>query len=282
MTERRPLLLRRAAPALLVVALAIALVVPGTDALRLGATDAAPVDRWNATLDALPAEATVLVAHDPDLGTYAEIRPTVRVVLADLMARDARLVFVSLTPEGRALLVAELARLEREVANPARMLDLGFVPGAEAALVSLASGPTLPAGAEGLIARNLATQGTGAIDALLVVGGNDLGPRSWIEQFTPRVGDLPVLAITPTVLLPEVQPYLDSGQLDAALTIPRDGAAYREAVTLGPLERLREPVEPSALGVLVGLLVAIVVLAQGWGARVLTPLRGANREHERT
>lgn len=280
MTERRAIL-RRAAPALLVAALAIALVVPTTDALELGSADPAPVERWNAALDALPAEATVLVAHDPDLGTYAEIRPTVRAALADLMARDARLAFVSLTPEGRALLVAELARLEREVVNPARMLDLGFVPGAEAALVSIARGPTVPEAAQGAIARSLATEGAAAIDALLVVGGNDLGPRSWIEQFTPRVADLPVLAITPTVLLPEIQPYLASGQLDAALTTPRDGAAYREAVALGPLERLREPVEPSALGVLVGLLVAIVVLGQGWGARVGTALRGASREHER-
>jgi hypothetical protein len=281
MTERRGLL-RRAAPALLVVALAIALVVPATDVLRLGAADPVPVERWNAALDALPAEPTVLVAHDPDLGTYAEIRPTVRAALADLMARDARLAFVSLTPEGRALLVAELDRLEREVVNPARLLDLGFLPGAEAALVSIAARPPVPAGADGSIARNLDTLGTAAIDALLVVGGNDLGPRSWIEQFTPRVGDLPVLAITPTVLLPEIQPYLDSGQLDAALVTPRDGAGYRDAVTLGPLERLREPIEPSALGVVVGLLVAIAVLGQGWGARVGSALRGANREHERT
>jgi hypothetical protein len=148
--------------------------------------------------------------------------------------------------------------------------------------VSLAAGPSVPAGAEGSIARNLATEGVAAIDALLVVGGNDLGPRSWIEQFLPRVDELPVLAITPTVLLPEIQPYLDSGQLDAALTTPREGAAYREAVSLEPLERLREPVEPSALAVLVGVLAAIVVLGQGWGARVGTALRGATREHERT
>lgn len=280
MTERRTLL-RRAAPALLVIALAIAIVVPASDALVLRSVDAAPVERWNAALDALPAEATLLVAHDPDLGTYAEIRPTVRAALADLMARDARLVFISLTPEGRALLVAELARLERAVVNPTRMLDLGFVPGAEAALVSLAAGPTVPAGAEGALARVLASEGTAAIDALLVVGGNDLGPRSWIEQYTPRVGDLPVLAITPTVLLPEIRPYLDSRQLDAALTTPRDGAAYRETVALGPMERLREPDEPSALAVLVGLLAAIAVLGQGWGSRAGTALRGANREQDR-
>lgn len=281
MTDRRTLL-RRAAPGLLVVLLAAALVAPVPAALRLEAADDGPAQRWNAVLDSLPAEATVLVAHDPDLGTYAEIRPTVRAALADLLARNARLAFVSLTPEGRALLVAELARLQREVVNPARILDLGFVPGAEAALVSLAARPALPAGARGSIARALATEGTAAFDALLVIGGNDLGPRSWIEQFTSRVGGLPVLAITPTVLLPEIGPYLGSGQLDAALTTPRDGAAYRAAVTLGPLERLREPVEPSALGVLVGVLVAIVVLGHGWGVRVGTALRGAGREHERT
>lgn len=281
MTERGRLL-RRAAPALLVVALAFALVLPAPDALRLASADAEPVERWNAALAALPAEPTVLVAHDPDLGTYAEIRPTVRAALADLMARDARLVFVSLTPEGRALLLVELERLEREVVNPARLLDLGFLPGAEAAIVSLAAGPTVPAGLTGAIARNLATEGTAAIDALLVVGGNDLGPRSWVEQYLPRVGELPVLAITPTVLLPEIQPFLGSGQLAAALITPRDGATYREAVTLGPLERLREPIEPSDLGVLVGLLVAIVVLGHGWGARVAGSLRGASREHERT
>ncbi len=281
MTEPRSLW-RGVAPGLLLVALAIGFALPATGALRLAAADDAPAERWDAVLDGLPAEATVLVAYDPDIGTYAEIRPTVRVALADLLARDARLTFVSLTPEGRALLVAELARLGREVVNPARMLDLGFVTGAEAALVSLANGPAVPAGAEGSIARELVAEGTAAIDALLVVGGNDIGPRSWVEQFTPRVDQIAVLAITPTVLLPEIQPYLGSGQLDAALTTPREGAAYREAVTLGPLERLREPGEPAALGVLVGLLAAIAVLGQGWGSRVGITLRGANREGERT
>lgn len=275
-------LLRRAAPALLVAVLAVALLVPAVEGLRLGAPRGAAVERWTEALDTLPSEALVLVAHDPDLGTYAEIRPTVRAALADLLARDARLAFVSLTPEGRALLIAELARLRREVVNPARILDLGFVPGAEAAIVSLAAGPPVPAAAEGSIARNLATQGSTAIDALLVVGGNDLGPRSWVEQFTPRVEDLPVLAITPTVLLPELQPYLESGQVDAALAMPIDGAGYRAAVELGPLERLREVDGPSPLGILVGLVVAIGVLGQAWGLRVAGAIRGASREQERS
>lgn len=274
-------LVRRTAPALLVVVLGMALLVPAVDGLRIGSDDGATADRWAETLEALPPEPLVLVAHDPDLGTYAEIRPTVRVALADLLARDARLAFVSLTPEGRALLAVELARLAREVVNPARILDLGFLPGAEAAIVSLATAPPVPAGADGSIARGLATGGTAAVDALLVIGGNDLGPRSWVEQFTPRAGDLPVLAITPTVLLPELQPYLAAGQVDAALATPIDGAGYRATADLGPLERLREAAGPSAPGILVGLLVAIAVLGEAWGLRVAGAARGAVRDQER-
>ena len=71
----------------------------------------------------------------------------------------------------------------------------------------------------------------------VVIGGNDLGPRSWIEQVAPRIAEVPFLAVTPTVLLPEVQPYLDSGGLPAVLGTPRDGAAYREGLELGNLAR---------------------------------------------
>jgi hypothetical protein len=280
MSEGRSLV-RRLAPAGLVLALALASVLPFTDGLRFGGTHGDEVERWTTAVDALPPEPIVLVAHDPDLGTYAELRPTVRAALADLLARDARLVFVSLTPEGRALLAVESARLERDVVNPARLLDLGFVPGAEAALVSLAAGPPVPADADGSIARRLVAEGTAAIDALLVVGGNDLGPRSWIEQFTPRTGPLPVLTITPTILLPEIRPYLESGQLAAALATPMDGAAYRRTVALGPLERLREPSEPSSAGVLAGLLVALLVLGHGLVTRLQATVRGVYRERDR-
>ena len=95
--------------ALLLLVLALAL-LPTTDLLRLaGSLDAA--DGMVEIVDDLPPESLVLVGFDPDLGTYAEIRPTVRTLLADLLEHDARLVFVSLTPEGRALAIAERARL---------------------------------------------------------------------------------------------------------------------------------------------------------------------------
>ena len=166
--------------------------------------------RMASLLDELPDEPLVLVGFDPDLGTYAEIRPTVRTLLADLLARGARLAIISLTPEGRALALAEQSRLDASEVGPASGLDLGFVPGAEAALVGSWHAPRRSGDALGPPSDAV---DLGGVDLDLIVGGNDLGPRSWVEQVEPRIGDVPMAAITPTILLPEVEPYELSGQL---------------------------------------------------------------------
>jgi hypothetical protein len=272
MSERRAVL-ARLAPAVLLIGLAAAWLLPDSAALRLASSDREPADGWAAALDALPAAPLVLVGFDPDVGTYAEVRPTVRAALADLLNRNARVALVSLTPEGRALLVTELSRLRRSEANAARLLDLGYVPGAEAALVSIAAGPPLPAGAQGEVARRLSDEGIGGVDAAVVVGGNDLGPRSWVEQVAPRLPGLPILAVAPTVLLPELQPYLASGQLAALLGTPRDGATYRSTVDLGSLGRLREDGEPPLAALTLGLLIAVLVVGQAWGRRLVDQVR---------
>jgi hypothetical protein len=276
MNDRRRLL-ARLAPIGLVALLAVAWLVPG-GGLRFASSDDTVASRWTAALDALPDDPTVLVGFDGDLGTYAEVRPTVRTALADLLARDARLVFVSLTPEGRALALAELDRLARGEANPTRLLDLGFLPGSEAALVALTRNLAVPDTAEGTLARSVAGEGIAAMDAALVVGGNDLGPRSWVEQVIPRVDDLPILAIAPTTLLPELEPLAETGQLAALLATPRDGAAYREVAELGNLDRFRETPEPRPMVLLVGMLVAVVVLGQAWAARVAAQAKAIDRD----
>jgi hypothetical protein len=260
-------------PLALLLVLAAASLVPDLGWFRLSSSDDRAARGVEAAFDALPDRPNVLVGFDPDLGTYAEIRPTVRAMLADLLQREASLAFVSLTPEGRALLDAELDRLAREGANPRRLVDLGFVPGAEAALVRLSRG-ALPAGDDGAVARRLNDEGVAAIAAAVVVGGNDLGPRSWVEQFLPRA-PMPLVAVTPTVLLPEIQPYLVGGQVDGLLGTPRDGAAYRAGLRLENLERLADEHGPSSFAVLVGLLLALGVLVHGLARRVNGGLRDA-------
>ena len=104
----------------------------------------------------------------------------------------------------------------------------------------------------------------------LIVGGNDIGPRSWVEQFEPRVEGLELVAVAPSVLLPELTPYLESGQLRALLATPRDGAAYRESAAPSALGEIDGP---PPLAVLLGMLVAVAVL----GFAVVTHLGGALR-----
>jgi hypothetical protein len=249
--------LRRLAPAALVAALAGAWLLPTPAWVTLATPDPDGPDRLVSVLDALPQPPRVLVGFDPDIGTYPEIRPTVRALLADLLGRDAQLDVISLSPEGRALAAAELARLEREGSADGRIGDLGFVAGVEAALVQLAA--TVPS----------------RYHAVLVGGGNDVGPRSWLEQVLPRAAGIPLIAVTPAVLLPEVQPYLASGQLDAALVTPRDGAAFRATVAGAPGGE-----GPSGFAVLIGMLVAIAVLAQGVASRTLAELRSIRAARE--
>jgi hypothetical protein len=248
--------------------------VPDIGWLEWASADDAAGEQVTATLDELPDRPIVLVGFDPDLGTYAEVRPTVRALLADLLQREASLAFVSLTTEGRALLLAELDRLARGNANPRRLVDLGFQPGAEAALVRLAQRPIAAPG-DGAVARRLAAEGAAAIDAAVVVGGNDIGPRSWVEQFLPRVEEMPLVAVAPSVLLPELQPYLAGGQVDGLLATPRDGAAYVASLDLENLGRLADEPGPPPLAILIGLLVALGVLGQGLARRIAGDLRDA-------
>ena len=263
-------LLARLAPLGLIVALAAALLAGLDGRLVLESADDGSAEAATAALDALPDDALVLVGFDPDLGTYAEIRPTVRALLADLLNRGATLAVVSLTPEGRALALGELARMDRSEANPRQLIDLGFLPGAEAALVAIARG--LDGSSEDPIRTALPS----SADLAVVIGGIDIGPRSWVEQVSPRSEGLPIVAVAPTVLLPELEPYRASGQLAALLGTPRDGATYRAGAELGRLERMVQPSDgPSPAALLVGLLVAVVVLGQALGSRLTAAMRAA-------
>jgi hypothetical protein len=260
----------RLAPLLLVVALAAALLAGLDDRLMLESADDATARAVTAAFDAMPDDALVLVGFDPDVGTYAEIRPTVRAVLADLLNRGATLAVVSLTPDGRALAIAELARMDRAEANPRQLMDLGFLPGAEAALVALARG--IDGGSQDPIRADLPS----APDLAVVIGGIDLGPRSWVEQVQPRIDGMPIVVVAPTVLLPELEPYRASGQLAALIGTPRDGATYRAQAELGRPERMVDPSGgPSPAAILLGLLVAIGVLGQAFGSRLAAVMRAA-------
>ena len=243
------------------------------DALQLANPDRGPAETILGLFDELPDRAKVLVAMDPDLGTYPEIRSATRAAFDDLLRRGARLAFVSFSPEGRALAVAEMQRLRAGGALPGAVLDLGFVTGSEAGMVRSVT-DVLPGGAAGPFAEAVRFAGGGiaAFSLAIVVSGSDMGARSWVEQVGSRLPELPSVAIAPTFAEPELQPHRRTGQLAGLLATARDDAAFAEAVTeadprAGP-SRLERP--PAAAAMLLGMLVAL-------GALVSTLLRGWRR-----
>jgi hypothetical protein len=276
MTEgrRRPTLPGWIWPILLVGILAIAVLVDGAvapDRLDLANPDAAAADALADTIADLPDGSLVLVGMDPDLGTYPEVRPAVRAALDALGARGAAIAIVSFSTEGRAIAAGELARLRSLGATDDRLLDLGYVAGAEAGMV-LSVTELVPAeGGDLPEAFAAARRGIAAFDMALIVGGVDIGPRTWVEQVGTRLPDLPLAAIVPTVRHPEVAPYLRSGQLVALVGTARDGAVYAAAGT-------HADGLPSATGMLVGLVVALAVMLRAAWVRQRTEADGGAPE----
>jgi hypothetical protein len=270
--------LRRAAPALLLVLLAGAWMVPiraDDPGLRLASSDRSHINQLRAVIGSLPVNALVLVACDADLGTYPEIRAATRAVLSDLAGHGAQTAIVSYTPDGRAIAAAELDRITR--GGGVAPADLGFVSGSEAGLVrSIAS--IVPDAATGATAKAIRERGAGiaAFDLVVIISGSDLSARSWVEQVGARLPTLKMAAIAPTFLDPELEPYLASGQLVALLSTLREGVGYAEAIggeaVAGP------GATPAPLPMLVGMLVALMALAEAavrrGGARLGRPTSG--------
>jgi hypothetical protein len=260
----------------LLLLLAAASFIPGIDLPATG-SDAGAVGDLNAVVTGLPGGAPVLVDIDGDLGTYPEIRYATRAALADLFNRGAKLAIVSFSAEGRAIAVAEIDRLRDLGAGPDRLVDLGFRSGGEPALVQLAGngiGPT----PNGPLADALRRNGPGSFRLALVIGGAEIGPRSWIEQVQPRLPDLPIAAITPSFLLPEVLPYRSSGQLIALVgTLPADLSYGKEvagrAAAVGPGGFTDHA--PNSGAIVFGMVVAIAVLLAASGGSLAAWVRAA-------
>ncbi|MFN2484950.1 MAG: hypothetical protein ABR509_08530 [Candidatus Limnocylindria bacterium] len=226
------------------VAGAVLLTSAGTY-LPLGDRGRAAAEDFLGVVGSLPAGSSVLVAFDADAGTYPEIVYATRSVIRRFELARHEMAFVSFTPEGRALAVGELDRLSRDAdLGDAQIRDLGYRAGAEAAL-----------------ARSIGELDVASFDLILLIGGIDLGPRAWVEQVQPRLSDEAepqMVAIAPSFLLPELEPYRASGQLAAVLDNPRDALTLAGAAAPDDVDSALRL--PSEAAILVGLLGALGIL----------------------
>lgn len=190
--------------------------------------------RFYETVNALAPGAAVLLAFDYDPGTQAEMAPQARAVLLHLQQKGARLVAMSLLPQGPALAeeALRLAISKQEYRYGENYINLGYLAGEEAALAIAGEDMVAAFGVDYAERRPLSGQPIlrdirGAKDFALVVvfAGEERSARRWLEQIQGRY-KVKMAAGVSAAAAPQLEPYLQSGQLKGLLTGLPGAAEY--------------------------------------------------------
>ncbi|MEJ2208676.1 MAG: hypothetical protein P8129_06520, partial [Anaerolineae bacterium] len=243
---------------------------------------AAPVQALYDQIEALDAEAPVLVAFDYDPGTSDEMDVVAQVLVSHLMERQARIVAISLYPAGPPVaqaLLDELAAGRPAYADAYGELyvNMGYLPGQATAVRLL--GQSLPVALPQDFQRNLladvpAVEGINNLrdfDLVLELAASEQSVRWWIEQAATPYG-VPLAGGVSASVAPLSRPYYQTGtrQLVGLVGGLPDAATYQalrggEGTTEGALAARLDALTG-------GHLVFILVLAIG---SVVQLLRGS-------
>jgi hypothetical protein len=198
---------------------------------------ASPINTLRAEIVKLPVDAVVVVSFDYSPATEAEMDPLADVIVRDLLSRQARVVAVSLRPEGAAMAQRLLARYEAEYPSGQRTLNLGYLPGQTVGVRNLAflSTTSLFQVERKSMGDYPAWQDVSGLNdvALIVdVADNPLAVRWWVEQVGPGTqANRPMIAAVSAAADPTVRPYYNAlnpraGQLRGLVSGVAGAAAY--------------------------------------------------------
>jgi hypothetical protein len=214
----------------------------------------ATVDFYEA-VESLERGSVVLISHDYDPGTAAEITPQVSGILDHLMRRGIKIVNLSLTPEGQAF--ADRA-LENVVSDHEGYIlgrdyiNLGYVAGNEVGARFIA---------EGLGARlspyslGEGVRGLEDIDLVIILAGSQEQLRRWVEQVQAPYNVAMVAGVSAQVD-PAARPYYRSGQLKGLLS-GLVGAAEYERVNQHPGVALSRMLPQAAAHLVIALFILL-------------------------
>ena len=172
-------------------------------------------------VDSLPANSKVLVAYDWEGDKVGEMRPLSQSISQHIMSRRARLVTISLNPQGPAFasqITNDLATNPEYGNNTTGLYDygkgylnLGYHPGNEAAVRGLFNNLSSfedykngwPASSFPVMAG---INGLADFDLIVILAGDESSVRVWVEQAGIQPGARLLLA-TPAAVEPFAQPY---------------------------------------------------------------------------
>jgi len=227
------------------------------------------------TVSTLAPGAAVLLAFDYDPGTQAEVAPQARVVLTHLRQRGARLVAMSLLPQGPALAeeVFPSVLSGQGYRYGENYINLGYLAGEEAALAVAGEDLIAAFGVDHVEKRPTSERPVlqGIREAkdfalVIVLAGEERAARRWLEQIQGRY-KVKMAAGVSAAAAPQLEPYLQSGQLQGLLSgLP--GAAEYELLLNQPGSAV-QMLDAQSLAHLV--IIAAIILGNGaylfWRAR---------------
>ncbi|MFL5735404.1 MAG: hypothetical protein ACJ78Q_19770 [Chloroflexia bacterium] len=203
---------------LVVLLLVLALRLPFGTLNAPAAPDA--LDFYRA-IEAAPADKPVLVVYDWDAGLSAEMSALAAAVTNHLMSRRVHFVTMSTVPQGPGF----AQQITAAAAGDAKAnygyeygrdyLVLGYVPGGEAALASMASDIATLMPLDYVKSRKVESfdlMQSGNLKSLRDFGlvidlaSDEASLRNWIEQASTRTG-VPLVAAVPQALEPLARPY---------------------------------------------------------------------------
>jgi hypothetical protein len=172
----------------------------------------------NQAIDALPAQAPVLVAFDYEPGLSGEMDPLAASLLDHLMLRGAALTLVSTSTTGPILGEAVIQDLQEQhnYQRGVQYVNLGYIPGGPTGLQSFSSFPIqliLPYTFSGYEAWEPRLAPLAGVEQLsdyalvLVLTDRQETARAWVEQVGPAVEQAPLLFGTSAQIAPYIRPY---------------------------------------------------------------------------
>jgi hypothetical protein len=161
-------------------------------------------------IDALSAGQTVLVAFDYDPFQAGEVDPIAEAILTHIRQRGAQAIAVSLNPTGPALARRVADKLTEAGASDTAIVQPRYFSGQAV-------------GAQSVLVSHPA-------DLIVVLAGSPESMRWWIEQAGASGARTPIVAGASAGVLPQLQPYVQSGQVKAVVQGLMGGLAYRRSL----------------------------------------------------
>ncbi len=228
-------------------------------------------------IQALPANAPVLLAFDYEAGFSGEMNIAVSTLISQLILNNNYLALVATTPSGpplaESIIKSTNAALSGEGAPYPNYADLGYIPGGTMGLLALVTSPsnTLPYAMDESDVWSKAPLDTikaiKDFSAVIVITNDPDTARIWIEQVGPQLQEAytPLLFISSSQAEPLIRPYYEAypSQVQGLIAGLAGGVAYASAVgngqQNGTWDAFSIGVTISALIILIGSIVGVIM-----------------------